>query len=188
MKKLYIPATFSVLFLLASCGAVAMPELFLKNQPTGNVLFFNPEIFPDIPEVYEPTNTAFYAAVSEKENQLRNLRMMRVDVRMPFDSAQAGEIREFCVNNNAEMAILPKVKYFKVGFGKYIFSNQVVISMKLYDSQGDLLTETSYDTYRKNARLLGSAENSIRIGAAGAIKNLNKFLARSRRSAQVKAG
>ena len=74
------------------------------------------------------------------------------------------------------MAIIPKVKYFKVGFGKYVFSNQVVVSLKLYDSEGNYIMETSYDTYKGNARLLGSAENSVIIGTKGAIRKMEKEL------------
>ena len=74
------------------------------------------------------------------------------------------------------------MKYFKVGFGKYVFSNQVVVSLKIFNSSGELLAETSYDTYRKNGRLLGSAENSIKIGTNGALKNINKILRKKYRS------
>jgi hypothetical protein len=88
-------------------------------------------------------------------------------------------------NNDADFAIVPKVKYFKVGFGKYVFSNQVVISMKLFDATGNLLTETDYDTYRKNMRLLGSTENSIKIGTNGAIKGILKKLKKIRPTADL---
>ncbi|WP_435524123.1 hypothetical protein [Chryseobacterium indoltheticum] len=36
--------------------------------------------------------------------------------------------------------------------------------MKLFDAEGNLITSSEYDTYRKNMRLLGSTENSIKIG------------------------
>ena len=45
---------------------------------------------------------------------------------------------------------------------------------------GNFLTETDYDTYKKNARILGSAENSIKIGAMGALTNLGKSLKKSK--------
>ena len=90
------------------------------------------------------------------------------------------KIKEYCKNNNAQLAVVPKVKYFKVGFGKYVFSNQVIISMKLYDSMGNFLTETNYDTYKKNARILGSAENSIKIGTSGAVSKMGKNLRKSK--------
>ena len=81
-------------------------------------------------------------------------------------------IKESCINNCAEIAIVPKVKYFKVGLGKYVFSNQVIVSMKMYNNDGELVIENSYDNYKGSGRLLGSAENSIKIGTANVIKNM----------------
>ena len=107
--------------------------------------------------------------------------MLRVDSQIPFDSVDSKSIKEFCTNNNAQFAIVPKVKYFKVGFGKYIFSNQVIVSMKLYDSAGEFLTEADYDTYKKNARILGSAENSIKIGTEGAMNSITKNLEKTKK-------
>lgn len=152
----------------------------LRSTKIQNILYFNPEVFPDLDEIKEPTYTAFDAAVSGKVNHFRNLKMLRVDSNLPFDSADKKSIKEFCQNNNAVYAIVPKVKYFKVGFGKYIFSNQVIVSMKLYDASGELVSEADYDTFRKNARILGSAENSIKIGTEGAINSIAKDLSRSR--------
>jgi hypothetical protein len=51
--------------------------------------------------------------------------------------------------------------------------------MKLFDKTGKLVTESSYDTYKKNMRLLGSAENSIKIGTAGALKELLKYMTKT---------
>lgn len=48
--------------------------------------------------------------------------------------------------------------------------------MKLYDKTGKLITESNYDTFRKNARILGSAENSIKLGTKGAMKAIKKNL------------
>lgn len=149
-----------------------------KNQ---NIIYFNPEIFPDIEEIKESTYTAFYDAVSARETHLRNYKMLRVDSNIPFDSVDVESIKEFCTNNNAHFAVIPKVKYFKVGLGKYIFSNQVIVSMKLYDAAGNFISETDYDTFKKNARILGSAENSIKIGTEGAMNNMTKNLIKSQR-------
>jgi hypothetical protein len=66
-----------------------------------------------------------------------------------------------------------------------VFSNQVVVSMKLFDAGGNLLTETDYDTYRKNMRLLGSTENSIKIGTDGAIKDILKKLRKLKSSVET---
>lgn len=149
-----------------------------KNQ---NIIYFNPEIFPDIEEIKESTYTAFYDAVSARETHLRNYKMLRVDSNISFDSVDVESVKEFCLNNNANFAVIPKVKYFKVGLGKYIFSNQVIVSMKLYDATGNFISETDYDTFKKNARILGSAENSIKIGTEGAMNNMTKNLIKSQR-------
>ena len=53
--------------------------------------------------------------------------------------------------------------------------------MKLYDSEGNFITETSYDTYKKNMRLLGSAENSVKVGTQGAMEDIIKNLKKNRR-------
>lgn len=182
MKKIYFLLYSTLLTTVLSCEAAGLPMVFSKNIPSGNILYFNPEIYPDIPEIRDATYTAFYSAVDEKENQIEQLKMLRVDSYVPFESVEPGIIREFCNNNGARMAVVPKVKFFKVGLGKYVFSNQVIVSMKLFDAQGNLLAETQYDTYKRNARLLGSAENSIKIGATGAISNMTKALAKVRRN------
>jgi len=148
-------------------------------------IYFNPEVYPDIEEIKEPTNQAFFSAVSDKINDYKNNTMIRADVPVEFDNVDEQTIEEYCKNNDADFAIVPKVKYFKVGLGKYVFSNQVVISMKLYDAKGKLVTKTDYDTYKKNMRMLGSAENSIKIGTSGAMKNLLKNLRKKRRSEEA---
>ena len=80
------------------------------------------------------------------------------------------------------------MKYFKVGLGKYVFSNQVIVSLKIFDAAGALVAETSYDTYRKGGRMLGSAENSIKAGTLGALKDINKQLRKKYRSSVKAAG
>lgn len=152
-----------------------------KESKIQNVLYFNPEVFPDIKEIKEPTYSAFYSAVSARMMQHRNYKMLRVDSRIAFDSVDVSSIKEFCQNNNAQFAIVPKVKYFKVGLGKYVFSNQVIVSMKLFDAAGTFLTESEYDTFRKNARILGSAENSIKIGTEGAMNSIVKNLLKTKK-------
>ena len=174
--------SFSAFVILSSCKSMDLKSgLTNKESKIQNVLYFNPEVFPDIKEIKEPTYSAFYSAVSGKMLQYRNYKMLRVDAEIPYDSVDVNSIKEFCYNNNAQFAIVPKVKYFKVGFGKYIFSNQVIVSMKLYDSKGNFVTEADYDTYRKNARILGSAENSIKIGTEGAMKSIARDVLKSRK-------
>lgn len=183
MKNLsFLTFSFVTICVLVSCRS-AMTTTNNENRNSGSqiILYFNPEVFPDIEEIKEPTYSAFYAAVSGKTNKLHNYKMLRVDSQIPFDSVDVKSIKEFCLNNNAQFAVVPKVKYFKVGFGKYIFSNQVIVSMKLYDSSGNFLTEADHDTYRKNARILGSAENSIKIGTEGAMNNIEKDLLKTKK-------
>ena len=143
-------------------------------------VYFNPEVYPNIEEIKEPTNLAFFSAVSDNHSAEKSNKMIRADIPIEFDSVDAQTIEEYCKNNDADFAIVPKVKYFKVGLGKYVFSNQVMVSMKLYDSKGNLITETNYDTYKKNMRMLGSAENSIKIGTLGAMKAIIKNLRKIR--------
>jgi len=154
----------------------------IKEKKT---VYFNPEVYPNIDEIKEPTNLAFFSAVSDKINYYKNNKMIRADIPIEFDSVDAHTIEEYCKNNEADFAIVPKVKYFKVGLGKYVFSNQVVVSMKLYDSKGNLITETNYDTYKKNMRMMGSAENSIKIGTSGAMKSILKNLRKMRNSEEA---
>lgn len=180
MKKIY-QLLFSLLFILSGFQMVsAQFGVSQKEDKKQNIIYFNPEIFPEIEEIKEPTYMAFYAATSEKSSPFRSYKSLRVDANIPYDSVDIDAIKEYCKNNNAQLAVVPKVKYFKVGFGKYVFSNQVIISMKLYDSMGNFLTETNYDTYKKNARILGSAENSIKIGTSGAVSKMGKNLRKSK--------
>lgn len=180
MKKIY-PLLFSFLFILSGFQLIdAQIGVLQRETKKQNIIYFNPEIFPEVEEIKDPTYTAFYAAISEKNSPFRNYKVLRVDANIPYDSVDVNAIKEYCKNNNAQLAVVPKVKYFKVGFGKYVFSNQVIISMKLYDSMGNFLTETDYDTYKKNARILGSAENSIKIGTYGAVNRMGKNLRKSK--------
>ena len=180
MKKIY-PLLFSFLFILSGFQLIdAQIGVLQRETKKQNIIYFNPEIFPEVEEIKDPTYTAFYAAISEKNSPFRNYKVLRVDANIPYDSVDVDAIKEYCKNNNAQLAVVPKVKYFKVGFGKYVFSNQVIISMKLYDSMGNFLTETNYDTYKKNARILGSAENSIKIGTSGAVNRMGKNLGKSK--------
>lgn len=176
MKNIYSLTLFLLTFSsLVSCQtASTQVEVGSKANKNQNIIYFNPEIFPDVEEIRESTYSAFYDAVSGKEKHLRNYKMLRVDSNIPFDNVDEASIKEFCLNNNAHYAVIPKVKYFKVGLGKYVFSNQVIVSMKLYDSEGNFISETDYDTFKKNARILGSAENSIKIGTMGAMSSMSK--------------
>jgi aryl-phospho-beta-D-glucosidase BglC (GH1 family) len=167
------------------CTGLLLGGVFiLKAQKSSaekinKVLYFNPQVEPDLEEIKEPTNTAFFSAVSDNLSERKN-RMLKTETQISFDSIDQKTIADYCINNDADFAIVPKVKYFKVGLGKYVFSNQVVVSMKLFDAQGNLLTETDYDTYKKNMRLLGSTVNSVKIGTNGAIKGILKQFRKSK--------
>lgn len=147
-----------------------------KTLDDTNILYFNPEVEPDVEEIKEPTNLAFFSAVSDNVSLHKRTRMLKTETQLPFETNDQQTISDYALNNDADFVTVSKVKYFKVGLGKYVFSNQVIVSMKLFDKTGKLVTESSYDTYKKNMRLLGSAENSIKIGTAGALKELQKNL------------
>ena len=153
-----------------------------KNR---NVLYFNPEVYPDVDEIKEPTNLAFFSAVTDQTANMKQGKVIRVETPLEYDKIDSEVIKDFCKNNNADFAVVPKVKYFKVGVGQYVFSNQVVVSMKLYDAKGNYISESNYDTYRRNMRVLGSTENSVKIGTNGAIKDIVKDLRKSNRTASA---
>lgn len=183
MKKvLYHFYFYSVLAftLLSSCANFGDSLLYFnknaKISKVKTVLYFNPEVFPDISEIKEPTYSAFYTATSDQMKTMGNLKYLKVDTPISFDDVDTGTVKEICRNNNADIAVIPKVKYFKVGFGKYVFSNQVIVSMKLYNAEGDFVMEAAYDTYKGNGRLLGTAENSVIIGTKGALRKISKEL------------
>lgn len=182
MKKvLFIGLVITASSILAVSCTIAGNRLLYINKDVKlskiqSIAYFNPEVFPDINEIKEPTNTAFFDAVSNKLKNMGDYKLLRIDAPVEYQHIDQNVIKEICFNNNAEVVIVPKVKYFKVGIGKYVFSNQVVVSMKLYNAEGEFIIETSYDTYKANARLLGSAENSIKIGTEGAINKMSREL------------
>lgn len=144
----------------------------IKLKHVDRIVYFDPEVFPDYDGIKAPTNSAFFAAISDELKKYGSFKIMHINEPLKYDSINSETVRELCINNNAEIAIIPKVKYFKVGLGKYVFSNQVIVSMKLYNDDGNLVIENSYDTYKGSGRLLGSAENSVKIGTANVVKNM----------------
>ncbi|KPH13571.1 hypothetical protein [Chryseobacterium sp. ERMR1:04] len=174
MRKLLIFCTASTFLLISMVSVKAQRNA--SEDKIKKVLYFNPEVEPDLEEIKEPTNHAFFSAVSDHLSGYKRNKMLRTETQVSFDSIDKQTIVDYCLNNDADFAIVPKVRYFKVGLGKYVFSNQVVVSMKLFDAAGNFITESDYNTYRKNMRLLGSADNSIKIGTNGAIKAILKEL------------
>lgn len=183
MKKILFFTAVVTVFMGIVNSATAQ-KISAQSEET-NILYFNPEVEPDIEEIKEPTNNAFFTTVSDKMSTVRKNRMMRSETNIPYENIDPQTISEYCKNNDADFAIVPKVKYFKVGLGKYVFSNQVIVSMKLFDAQGNFIVSSDYDTYRKNMRLLGSAENSIKIGTNGALKSILKQLKKIRKSSDT---
>ncbi|KQT26186.1 pyruvate decarboxylase [Chryseobacterium sp. Leaf405] len=181
MKKIISFTTFTFLLFVGISSLKAQKNTEDKIK---KVLYFNPEVDPDIEEIKEPTNTAFFSAVSDNLSERKN-KMLKTETQISFDTIDKQTIIDYCKNNDADFAVVPKVKYFKVGIGKYVFSNQVVISMKLFDAEGNLLTESDYDTYKKNMRLLGSSVNSVKIGTNGAIKAILKQLRKIKPSSEA---
>ncbi len=172
MRKFILLATFTAILFTGISSVKAQKH---NDHGARKVLYFNPEVDPDIEEIKEPTNTAFFSAVSDNLSERKN-KMLKTEIQVSFDSIDKQTISDYCLNNDADFAVVPKVKYFKVGIGKYVFSNQVIVSMKLFDATGNLVTESDYDTYKKNMRLLGSTTNSVKIGTNGAIKEILKQL------------
>ena len=144
----------------------------IKLKHVDRIVYFDPEVFPDYDGIKSPTSLALYSAVSDELKKYGNFKIMHINEPVKYDSIDGNLVKELCINNGAEVAVIPKVKYFKVGLGKYVFSNQVIISMKLYNNDGNLVIENSYDTYKGSKRLLGSAENSLKIGTSHVIKNM----------------
>ena len=127
----------------------------IKLKHVDRIVYFDPEVYPNFEEIKEPTNNVIYSAVSDELKNYGNYKIMHINnANIKYDSVDVNMIKESCLNNGAEIALVPKVKYFKVGLGKYVFSNQVIVSMKMYNNDGELVIENSYDTYKGSGRLL----------------------------------
>ena len=180
-RKKFILLGIAAGLVLAGCSSFGSKLLGYKPDyklgKIKKIIYFQPTVFPEIEEIKPPTNQAFFSAVTDQMSLYSgNIKTVQMDSSMDYDNVDTEYIKEVGKNNNAEVIIVPKVKYFKVGIGKYVFSNQVLVSLKLYDSDGNLIMENQYDTYKGNARLIGKAENSIKVGTKGAIKDLIKNL------------
>ena len=180
-RKKFILLGITAGLVLAGCSSFGSKLLDYKPDykldKIKKIIYFQPTVFPEIEEIKPPTNQAFFSAVTDQMSLYSgNIKTVQMDSSMDYDNVDTEYIKEVGKNNNAEAIIVPKVKYFKVGIGKYVFSNQVLVSLKLYDSDGNLIMENQYDTYKGNARLIGKAENSIKVGTKGAIKDLIKNL------------
>lgn len=164
--------------IIISCATAGNRVEYINRQvkipKIQRIITYDPEVFPNIEEIKEPTNTAYFSALSDQLRILGDYKLLRVNSTATYDFTEINTLKEICSNNNADAILIPKVKYFKVGIGKYVFSNQVIVSLKLYDSAGNFIIETSYNTFKTNGRLLGSAENSIKIGTVGALVKMSQ--------------
>lgn len=178
MKKILFPIVLisATTLLITSCiSSFSKTDSSLDNpKAKHSIIYFTPEVFPDITEIKSPSSFSFFTAISDKIGNYRQFKMNKVETTMPYEDVDINSIKEICINNGSDFAIVPKIKFFKVGLGKYVFSNQVIVSLKMYNAQGKLIKESSYDTFKKNKRMIGSTENSIRIGAMGAMQDLIK--------------
>ena len=142
--------------IIISCATAGNRVEYINRQikipKIQRIIIFEPEVFPDIEEIKEPTNTAYFSALSDELKNLGDYKLLRINSTAIYNSTDIETLKELCKNNNADAVLIPKVKYFKVGIGKYVFSNQVIVSLKLYDKSGNLLIETSYDTFKTNGR------------------------------------
>ena len=144
----------------------------IKLKHVDRIVYFDPEVYPNFEEIKEPTNNVIYSAVSDELKNYGNYKIMHINnANIKYDSVDVNMIKESCLNNGAEIAIVPKVKYFKVGLGKYVFSNQVIVSMKMYNNDGELVIENSYDTY-KGSGDYWQCRKFYKIGTANVIKNM----------------
>lgn len=181
-KKIFIYTTATILLgglvFLKAQKLVSKNDIIFTNsqKKIDKILYFNPQIIPDLIEIAEPSYQAFFAEISDRISNTSKNSFIRAEQTLDYDNINPNTIVEYCKNNEANFAVVSKIKYFKVGLGKFVFSSQVVVSMKLYNANGKLISETQYDTYRKNKRLLGSAENFIKIGTKGAMKDILKSI------------
>lgn len=178
-------STLSLFFTLSLCSIFVQAQENTSvslNKAKYTILYFNPEIEPEVEEIKGATFEAFFSAVSDYYSGLKNTKILRSQTPITYNDVNKTDVTEGCFNNNAQFAVIPKVKFFKIGFGKYILSSQVIVSMKLYDAQGNLLSDSSYDTFKKKARILGSAENSVKLGTHGALKILRKEFQKGKRN------
>ncbi len=176
MKKvlfygLVITVSSAVFISCAVSGSTDVQKVDLKIK---KIVYYNPEIEPNVEEIKEPSYQAFFSSVTDHLSKRERMKMLRVESTMKYDTVNTMDLIEICEANASDAVVVPKIKYFKVGLGKYVFSNQVIVSMKMYDAQGNFLLESSYDTFKKHKRILGSTENSIKIGTEKAMELLLK--------------
>ena len=110
MKNLYLLGTrFAVLLLLTSyCAVFAQNALLNKDEKSYQILYFNPEVFPNIEEIKEPTYTAFFSALSDHMSTSKNNKLLRVDYDIPMTSPKLLLSRNFVRIIMRNMPLFPK--------------------------------------------------------------------------------
>ena len=102
MRKIIFFTAVSTFLLV---GIISVKAQKNSDSKVKKILYFNPEVEPDIEEIKEPTNHAFFSAVSDNFSGRRN-KMLRAEVQIPFDSIEKQTITDYCVNNDADFAIV----------------------------------------------------------------------------------
>lgn len=178
-KPLPLSKIFTVLLLISAGYAYAQANTDIEEvQINGKIkytfLYTNPTIEPPVEEIIAPTIIEFFDVVTHRFSANKNLKLIRSKSSVVADGDISKNIQELGENNNADYVVVPKLKFFKVGIGRYLFSSQVEVCLDLYNSEGKLLSSETYNTYKNDRRIFGSAENSIRKATQGAMKGLRK--------------
>ena len=84
-----------------------------KTLDDTKILYFNPEVEPDVEEIKEPTNLAFFSAVSDNVSLHKRTRMLKTETQLPFETNDQQTISDYALNNDADFVTVSKVKYFK---------------------------------------------------------------------------
>ncbi|QCX53846.1 pyruvate decarboxylase [Elizabethkingia sp. JS20170427COW] len=182
MKKVLLYGTLAAVAagVLISCAGAGNSKTYinkdLKLGKIQRIVYLNPEIYPKFEALQEPTDMAFYSATSDRFRKMGDIQLARIDSPMEYDKIDIPTLKELCENNLGDLIVVPHVKYFKVGLGKYVFSNQVLVRLKVYNKEGKFVMETNYDTYKAGGKLKGSAENYVETGASEVFQKMFKEL------------
>lgn len=178
-KKTQLSKIFSILFLLGAAYAYSqtttnIDEVQITGKRKYTVLYTNPTIEPPLEEIIAPTTLEFFDVVTHRFSDSKNLKLIRSKAEVVEEGDFAKNIQELGENNGADYVVVPKLKFFKVGIGRYVFSSQVEVCLSLYSPEGQLISSETYNTFKNDKRIFGSAENSIRKATQGALKGLRK--------------
>lgn len=174
-RRIFSLLIFAIVLLPKAQEGVAIPEVLVNGKKREVFLYTPLHIVPAVEEIREVTESYFFEAISDEVSRYTHWKLLRTEGIIDENSKDISrQISELCMHNGANYAIIPKITFFKVGFGKYIFSSQVIVTLLVYNSDGEYCISVSYDTFKKKGRLFGSAEHSIRKGVKGAFRQLSK--------------